>query len=151
MAKIQRAPQSVHGAYEADYAAWLDNQAKLLRAGKVQAIDADHLAEEIEDMGRSERRSLESHLKVLLQHLVKWHYQSERRGPSWRMSIDNARDAIEDLLAGSPSLRPVLAKAVAQQYRRARRDALQETGLASAAVPQGCPFALETILDSDLP
>lgn len=134
---------------EHDYYAWLLEQAARLRARQFDQIDYEVLAEELEDMGRSERRAAESHLKNLLIHLLKWAKQKERRSGSWRDSIDNARDALADLLQDSPSLRPQLPAFVKRQYPRARRSAANQTGLTVARFPASCPFRLEEILDTE--
>ena len=132
---------------EHDYHAWLLEQAARLRARRFEQIDCEMLAEELEDMGRSERRAVESHLKNLLIHLLKWAKQKQRRSGSWRDSIDNARDALADLLQDSPSLRPQLPAFIKRQYPRARRSAANQTGLAVVTFPATCPFRLEDILD----
>ena len=134
---------------EHDYHAWLLEQAARLRARQFDRIDYEALAEELEDMGRSERRSVESHLKNLLIHLLKWAKQKQRRSGSWRDSIDNARDALADLFRDSPNLRPQLPVFVKRQYSRARRSAANQTGLTVARFPAACPFRLEDILDAD--
>jgi Domain of unknown function DUF29 len=133
--------------YNHDYYAWLVDQARLLRGGGFDKLDCEHLAEELEDMGRSERRALESHLKNLLLHLLKWSAQPRRRSRSWCDSIGNARDAMADLLQDSPSLTPDLPEMVHRQYSRARRSAAIQTGIAERAFPDACPFSLEEILD----
>ena len=132
---------------EHDYHAWLLEQAVRLRARRFDQIDCEMLAEELEDMGRSERRAVESHLKNLLIHLLKWAKQKQRRSGSWRDSIDNARDALADLLQDSPSMRPQLPAFVKRQYPRARRSAANQTGLTVTRLPAACPFRLEDILD----
>ena len=141
---VAKPPLSEH-----DYHAWLLEQAARLRARQFDQIDYEVLAEELEDMGRSERRAVESHLKNLFLHLLKWAKQKERRSGSWRDSIDTARDALADLLHDSPSLRPQLPEFVKRQYPRARRSAANQTGLAVATFPGTCPFRLEEILDAD--
>ncbi|HXG19696.1 MAG TPA: DUF29 domain-containing protein [Methylomirabilota bacterium] len=132
---------------EDDYHAWLIEQAAHLRARRFDKLDAEAIAEELEDMGRGERRAIESHLKNLLLHLLKWSRQAKRRSGSWRDSIDTARDAIADLLDDSPSLRPYLSEFVERQYPRARRSAANQTGLAATNFPPVCPFTLAQILD----
>ena len=134
---------------EHDYHAWLLEQAAHMRARRFDQIDYEVLAEELEDMGRSERRAVESHLKNLLLHLLKWAKQKGRRSGSWRDSIDTARDALADLLHDSLSLRPQLPESVKRQYPRARRSAANQTGLAGATFPAICPFRLEEILDAE--
>ena len=69
--------------YEADIMAWAQEQARLLRARRFDALDIEHLAEEIEDVGKSEQRELENRMAVLLAHLLKWQHQPARRGSSW--------------------------------------------------------------------
>lgn len=134
---------------EHDYHAWLLEQAARLRTRQSDQIDYEVLAEELEDMGRSERRAVESRLKDLLIHLLKWAKQKQRRSGSWRDSIDNARDALADLLQDSPSLRPQLPEFVKRQYPRARRSAANQTGLTVSRFPVARPFRLEEILDAD--
>ena len=90
--------------YDRDFYAWTAEQAALLRAGKLSSADTAHIAEEIESMGRSEKRELVSRLTVLLQHLLKWRFQPDRRSTSWRLSIANTRDQLSEHLADNPSL-----------------------------------------------
>ena len=133
--------------YETDYYAWLVHNAALIRAGRTKEADLAHIAEELEDMGRSEKRALDSHLVVLLQHLLKWQLQPKRRSKSWRLSIDNARDAIEELLSDSPTLRRRVPEAIEGRFAIARRNAITETGLPESDVPAICPYTPEQILD----
>ena len=136
-------------SYGQDYYAWLMESAELLREGQLTQIDATHLAEELEDMGKSERRAIESYLKVLIVHLLKWRHQPERRGASWELSIANARDAIRRRLSESPSLRVQLPDLVQVRYANARRHAALETGLPINLFPADCPFSIEQLLDED--
>ena len=73
--------------YETDFYLWTQQQADLLRQGLLSEVDTAHLVDEIEDMGGSERHALGSYLKNILMHLLKWQYQPQRRGNSWRLSI----------------------------------------------------------------
>src|SRR5262249_3611185 len=116
------------------------------RARRLDQLDYQALAEELEDMGRSERRAVENYLRNLLLHLLKWAVQTERRSGSWRDSIDTARDAIADLLRDSPSLRPHLPAVIIRQCERARRSAVNQTGMAEKNFPSKCPFTLDEIL-----
>src|SRR5262245_9408240 len=116
------APAMKPASGDVDYQAWLVQQATYLRAHRFADLDCEAIAEELEDMGRSERRAIESHLKNLLLHLLKWSRQTKRRSGSWRDSIDSAREAITDLLDDSPSLRPYLPEFIERQYPRARRS-----------------------------
>jgi hypothetical protein len=128
--------------YDWDCFAWLVESAELLREGRVEVIDLAHLAEELEDMGRSERRAVESYLKVLIVHLLKWRYRPERRGASWKLSVTNACDAILRRLQDSPSLARALPEMVAARCQNARRHTAPETGVALDALPETCPFTL---------
>jgi hypothetical protein len=83
--------------YERDFYAWTTEQAGLLRAGNLSGVDIAHIAEEIESMGRGEKRELASRLTALLQHLPKWRFQPDRRNTSWRLSIANTRTSLPSI------------------------------------------------------
>lgn len=134
---------------EQDRYAWLIESAERLRRGELGGLDLDQIAEELEDMGRSERHALAGHLKILMLHLLKWRYQPDLRGPSWRRSIIDARDEIMELLADSPSLRRQLPELIARRYPAARRLAILETGLGQERFPEVCPFTPEELLDPE--
>lgn len=130
-----------------DFHAWLQQSARLIRARRWQELDADLLADEVEDLGKSERRGIASQLTRLLVHLLKWRFQPARRSDSWRDSIADARLQIALALDDSPSLRGYPAEQLDACYAKARRAAVQQTGLAIARFPDTCPFALADILD----
>lgn len=132
--------------YEEDFYAWTVEQARLLRAGELSTLDAANIADEIESMGRSDRRELRSRLVVLLMHLLKWRYQPGARSTSWSGTIREQRLQIELVLDDSPSLRPFIAEAVPQAYQAARENAAEETGLPDTEFPVDCPFAAEEVL-----
>lgn len=117
--------------YEQDIVAWAREQAGLLRAGRFDALDIEHLAEEIEDVGKSEQRELESRMAVLVAHLLKWRFQPERRGNSWRNTIRAQRKGVERRLKKTPSLKADLTDA--DWWEAVWDDAVaragQETGL----------------------
>ncbi|MCP9321047.1 DUF29 domain-containing protein [Acetobacter persici] len=133
--------------YDHDFYAWTNEQAGLLRAGKLSEADLEHIAEEIDSMGKSEKRELISRLTVLLLHLLKWEFQPVRRSASWRLSIANTRDALTDHLADNPSLQSVLEASIDTAYRRARRDAALETGFPESTFPASCPWAFSQMMD----
>jgi hypothetical protein len=135
--------------YDQDFYAWANEQAALLRAGKLTEADIANIAEEIESMGRTEKRELVSRLTALLLNLLKWQYQPDRRGNSWKRSIANSRDQLEDHLADNPSLRSKLAEALLPAYRYARRGGANETGFEETVFPAECPWAFEQIMDDD--
>src|SRR5437016_2913643 len=135
--------------YERDFFEWTQCNASLLRAGRFDQADIEHIAEEIEDMGKSERRALESHLIVLLIHLLKWQIQSEHQSVSWRGTIKIQRKDIVKLLGEMPSLMRWLKDNLAEAYEDAVLKASAETGLPQRHFPSSCPFTLEQILDQE--
>jgi hypothetical protein len=136
-------------AYDEDFVAWTEEQARLLRAGEFSQLDIENIAEELESMGRSDKREIESRLEVLLTHLLKWQLQVKMRSPSWSGTIREQRRKIGKLLRASPSLRPLLAQMVPEAYPEARDKASDETGLTETAFPAECPFSPEQILSED--
>ena len=141
--------------YEQDYGAWAERQIELLRSGRFNDLDIDHLTEELADMGRSERNELESRLVILLAHLLKWRFQydqlsdrwKEFRGDSWRSTIIEQRDRIQKRLEKSPGLRPELKVLSREAYADAIGLAAKESGLPAEHFPSDCPYSLEQILD----
>jgi len=134
--------------YARDYGRWLLENARLLREGRLAEADLNNIAEELEDMGRSEARALRSHLQVLLTHLLKWQFQPDGRS-SWRGSIFNARRSIQRLLKESPSLRERAQDLVADIYADAVFNAANETGLPETRFPASCPYTFDQVLDTD--
>ena len=135
--------------YDTDFFQWTQEQAALLRSGRLEALELLHIADELEAMGSRERRELVHRLEELLKHLLKWRYQAGLRSPSWEISITKQRDAIEDLLSDNPSLRHRLDPVTVKAYNRAQRYAAKETGLPVSHFPEICPFSVEQTLDSD--
>lgn len=140
---------SSYALHEADFYTWAGETAKSLRALRPAGIDWESVAEEVEDLGRSERRALKSQLHRLLQHLLKWEHQPERRSDSWRVSVENARDEIRDALEDNPGLGAELPDLIEKAYRLARREACAETGLADAMFPQACPWTFDQVVDNN--
>jgi hypothetical protein len=137
--------------YEQDFYAWTQEQAALLRKGVVHDLDLTHLAEEIESLGKSDRRALGSHLRTLVMHLLKWQYQPDGRltGHSWESSILNARAEITELVEDSPSLEREVPGLLTRWYPLARRQAAAETRLPLPTFPTTCPWTPEHVLDAD--
>lgn len=133
--------------YEQDYYGWALHNAELLRQGRLGEIDSERIAEELEDMGGSRERELEHHLGVLLAHLLKWVYQPERRGNSWRATIREQRLRVARVLRKNPSLKSRLDEAFAEAYEDARLIAMRETGLDERVFPELSPFTLAETLD----
>ena len=137
--------------YDQDFYAWTQEQAALLREGAVQGLDLMNLAEEIESLGKSDRRALGSHLRNLVMHLLKWQYQPEWRltGHSWESSIQNARDEIALILDDSHSLVATGPALLARRYHVARQNAAAESRLPLATFPATCPWTAAQVLDPD--
>ena len=135
--------------YERDFYAWTIEQAGLLRAGKLSAADVENLAEEIESMGRGEKRELINRLSVLLAHLLKWRFQPERRGHSWTYTIREQRLQIARLMKDNPSLRAKTAEAMADAYETALLAAAEDAGLPENALPAACPYSFEEATGAD--
>jgi hypothetical protein len=138
-------------SYDADFFLWTQQQAARLRQGRWSQIDAANLAEEIESMGKSDRRAIISHLAIIILRLLKWRYQPERRGTSWRLSIRNGRQEIDWIVNDSPSLRRQLSELIESVYPMARENAADETGLALDVFPEQCPFTVEQVIGDDWP
>ncbi len=135
--------------YQTDFYAWTQQQATLLKTGQLAESDHLHIADEIEDMGKSLKRELESRLKILLIHLLKWQYQPGYRGNSWRYSIEEQRAELADHLQDNPSLKQHLPEALQRSYRYALCGAAKETGLAKSIFPEHCPWSFAQAIDPD--
>lgn len=137
--------------YDTDYVAWLEQQVAHLRAGRLQALDVENVAEELEGLMRSQRQQMENRLEVLILHLLKWDHQPAQRSNRWRSSVAEQRGRIRRLLRDSPSLRPALEEASREVYSEAVERAAIETGLAQAAFPACLPYTVEQIFERELP
>ena len=135
--------------YETDFYAWANEQAALLRAGKLSVADIENIAEEIATLGRSEKRELVNRLTVLLTHLLKWQHQPALRGASWEATVRVQRDSLSDHLRDNPSLKAKLGEAIVDAYRKAALMAVGETGLAKGTFPQSCPWSFDQIIDEE--
>jgi hypothetical protein len=135
--------------YHQDFYAWSKHNASLLRQGKLSEIDVLNLAEELDDIGISQIRALESRLTILLAHLLKWQFQSERQTPSWKYTLVEQRKQVNKILKRSPSLKYNLNETLVDAYDSARRYAASETHLELDIFPQMCPYSLEQTLDDN--
>jgi uncharacterized protein DUF29 len=142
--------------YDQDFYAWTQAQAALLRKGAVQDLDLEHLLEEIEDMGHSQRDALASHLLVLLTHLLKLAVAARERpadlvraGRGWRTTCRTQRRLLAKRLRRNPSLRPTVPEECAEAYVIARDEAATALDVDEAVVPAQCPWTPEQIIDED--
>ncbi|TAG91642.1 MAG: DUF29 domain-containing protein [Oscillatoriales cyanobacterium] len=135
--------------YDKDYLKWTETTVEKLRISDYSNIDWENLMAEIEDMGRSERRSLESNLVVVIMHLLNWEFQPDQRSGSWKGIIAEHRRRIRKSLQDSPSLKPYLEEVFSECYSDAVEQASAETGLSIETFPQLCVYASAEVLDSN--
>lgn len=143
--------QMLQSLYDQDFYAWVEQTAELLKSGKWETLDLENLIEEVVDLGKSQQRALQSALRLVLSHLLKWKYQPEKRSNSWQITITRERLNLDELLTESPSLRRFLNDAdwMNTTYQRSRREAIVETGLAEDNFPIVRPFTVDEVLDLD--
>jgi hypothetical protein len=149
VARAKDAVQVEPSLYERDFCLWVEEQARLLKEGRLQQLDLVNLIDEIEDLGIHEKKTVQSNLVVVLKHLLKYQYQPRRRSRSRLSSIAEHRRRLRNDLATSPSLRPYAREHFEGCYQDGRRQALIDTGLAPAALPSAPPYTLEQALDPD--
>ena len=136
-------------SYGKDVIAWANEQARLLRAGRFDALDIEHIADEIEDVGKSDRRELASRTAVLLARMLKWQYQPGGRGNSWRRTIKEQRNRVGLCIDQTPSLQADLRNSVwwSDVWSDAVAKASQETGLGD--FPESCPWTFDQIMNPE--
>jgi hypothetical protein len=132
--------------YRRDLYTWALEQAAALRAGELDRLDLTNLAEEIEDLGSEQLHKLTSAYRIILLHMLKWDHQPERRSRSWVASIRSQRVQASDVLEDNQGLKSRRGDALARAYRRARIEAVGETGLGEDVFPTECPYSLEEIM-----
>jgi hypothetical protein len=137
--------------YENDVVAWANEQASLIRAGRFDELDLAHIAEEIEDVGKSEQRELASRMAVLLAHILKWQFQPQKRSVSWTLTIKEQRRLLVRRIAKTPSLGPMLVDPewIDEIWVDAKALAEKETGLDISTFPEACPWAMADVLAED--
>jgi len=135
--------------YERDFCLWLEQQAELLREGRLSELDVANLLEELESMGRKDKKAIKSNLVIVLLHLLKHEFQPRRRSRSWLDSILEHRQRLRDDLTESPSLRGHLEAVFPEAYADARARAITQTGLSERAFPRISPYTLDEALDPD--
>ena len=148
MARANPVTDERRSLYERDFYLWVEQQAMLLREGRLDELDVANLLDEVEWMGRSEKRAIKSNLIVVLVHLLKYQFQPDERSSSWRGSIVEHRRRLRDDLKDSPSLRGYASEIFHEAYEDAREQASVESGLPLRALPKASPYTLEQTLDS---
>lgn len=135
--------------HESDFYAWTQQQIGLIQSGQLADVDFEHLLEEIEGLGASERRELINRLAGLLAHLLKWHYQPSLRGRSWQLTIKEQRRQLHRLLTDNPSLHARLSEFIADAYIDSILLSAKETGLEESVFPAQCPYAHDDLLNAE--
>ena len=135
------------GLYEKDFYAWTQEQSALILQGRWADLDVPNLIEEIGSLGRQQRSELRNRLSVVLVHLLKWEYQSQKRSRSGRNTIRIQQLEIADLMTDSPSLKPYLQEAIGRAYVKAAIATAEETGLTESTFPAEVPYLTQQILD----
>ncbi len=135
--------------YDTDFYGWTQEQAEALKQRRMDELDIEHLIEEVESMGASERRQLLSRLVVLMMHLLKWQYQPDRRGKSWELTIKEQRRRIPKHLKANPSLKAQLPDVLEEAYEDALFMAEAETGLHQSFFPVDMPWSFEQMLEPE--
>jgi hypothetical protein len=133
--------------YETDFVRWTEQAVELLKQRKFNELDLEHLIEEIEDLGNSEKKAIRSQVTRLLMHLLKWQYQSEKRSASWSSSIKGSRKQIKRLIRDAPSLKNHMMEKLELCYQDAIEDAIDETGFSAKIFPSQCQWRAEQVLD----
>ena len=133
--------------YDRDLYSWAVEQAALLRAGRMDEADVLNIAEELDDVGNEQYDKLESALRIILLHLLKWDHRSERRSRSWRSSILVQRNHVRRVIKKNPGLKPLVDGAVVEAYSDARLEATSETDLDEHVFPAPCPYSWQEIME----
>ena len=132
-------------AYLDDYGAWIAAQAGLLRDGRYNDLDIEHLLEELESLAGSDFKAFVGAIRIVLIHMLKWDVQTDLRSASWATSIRSHREQMMDELEKSPSYKSRVGEAIQKAYRRARVVASDQTGLPIKTFPEVCPFSWDDI------
>ncbi|WP_143171168.1 DUF29 domain-containing protein [[Phormidium ambiguum] IAM M-71] len=135
--------------YETDFYAWTQRQVELLRKRDLNNLDIENLIEEIDSLGKQEKRELVNRLGILLGHLLKWEYQPSRRSRSWVATIREQRYRLLKLLEENPSLTPYLPEAMTQAYQSGLALAVKETDMPFKTFPSGNSYTWEQIENPD--
>ncbi len=133
--------------YDSDYYLWLTQTSQFLKTADFSQLDLPNLIEEIEDMGKRQKKVIKSNLRVVLWHLLKYKYQPQKRSNSWKLTLLEHRRRLQEDFADSPSLCPYYSNVFDSCYQDAREQAAQETELPLTVFPEVCPFSQSEVLD----
>jgi hypothetical protein len=147
--QLDKTAADLAGLYDEDFFEWTRVNGELLRTGRFDQADIEHIAEEIEDMGKRNLHEMNSRVRVLLGHLLKWQLQPEKRSRSFERTIAGQRTELGQLLEDSPSLRVRIQPNLRRNYQKSVQLAVIETGLPENHFPAECPFTVDQILDPE--
>jgi hypothetical protein len=147
--QIDQTAVNQSGLYDEDFFEWTRRNAELLRAGLLDQADIEHIAEEIEDIGKRDLKELNRRVQVLTQHLLQWQLQPEKKSRSWARTIASRRNELAQCLEDSPSLRVKIRPNLGPNYQKAILLAVIDTGLPKTHFPAECPFTVDQILDPE--
>ncbi len=133
--------------YETDFYQWSLKTAELIRQGRFAELDIENIAEEIESLGKNNKRELSSRLVVLIMHLLKWQHQPKRRSKSWKTTINTQRVELELLFKQSPSLKYAIDDVIEYSFEKAKLLFEDETNISKKALPESCPYSFEQLYD----
>jgi predicted nucleic acid-binding Zn-ribbon protein len=133
--------------YDQDLYSWAVEQAALLRAGRIAEADALNIAEELDDVGNEQYDKLESALRLILVHLLKWDHQPGHRSRSWWSTITVQRNQVRRILRKNPGLKPQIDTAVVEAYEDARIQAAAQTRIDPDNFGARCPYSFDEIMN----
>ncbi len=137
----------MHPKYDEDIYGWTVNTARLLKEGRLSEIDVDNVIEEIEALGRSEKRQLGNNLSLVIAHLLKCQFQPTMKGHSWIYTNKEQRLQAKMILRDSPSLKSNISDILERAYNVATSKAAKDTGLDANVFPENCPYSFDQIMD----
>ena len=149
MARADSVTDERQSLYDRDFYLWVEQQAALLREGRLDELDVTNLLEEIESMGRKDKKAIQNNLVIVLTHLLKYQFQPDQRSSGWRGSIVEHRRRLRYDFKESPRLRGHASEVFTEAYEDAREQASAESGLPPRAFPKSSPYTLEQTLDPD--
>lgn len=135
--------------YEQDYYLWLEDTIQKLQLGELDRLNISALIEELQGMSNSEKNALESNLRILLMHLLKYRYQPHKRVNSWLFTIREHRKRLLKTFQKSHSLKRYYETVFAECYQDGKELAADEAGLSLVVFPNESPFTLEETLNAD--
>ena len=138
---------TIYPKHDEDVYGWAIHTANLLRNKEMNDVDFENIIEEMEVLGRSEQHELTNRLSLVIMHLLKWQYQSEKRTRSWKLTLEEQRLQAAACLEVSPSLKSQLDEILGKAYKIGKIKALKETELDEKVFPQQCPYTFEEIMN----